>query len=98
MKFSSIIYTDHDTSLKIIKQINLIISSPDKLNFRLMRTSDYIQRFSFHICHKSDKFHTISDALFRLLSIKSQLIEQYKRKRIKRIASYSIINRNKYRI
>ena len=38
----SIIYIDHDATLKIANQIIFIISSIDKLNFRLIRAFDYI--------------------------------------------------------
>ena len=67
---SAIIYTNHETFLTIVKQIFLSTSSTDKLNFRFMRASDYIQRFDLVIRHKSSKFHLVSDALFRL-SIKT---------------------------
>ena len=61
-----IIYTNHDVSIEIIKQINLFIFSTDKLNLRLIRASEYIQRFSLTIRHKSEKFHIVSDALSKL--------------------------------
>ena len=63
---SSIIYIDHEISLAIVKQISLFTSSTDKLNLRLVRASDYIQRFDLIIRHKSDKLHLVSDALSRL--------------------------------
>ena len=63
---SSIIYIDHEIFFAIVKQISLFTSSTDKLNFKFVRTSNYIQRFDFIIKHKSDKFHFVSDALSRL--------------------------------
>ena len=51
----TIIYIDHDAALKIIKQISLITSLIDKLNLRLMRASDYLQRFNLNIRHKFKK-------------------------------------------
>ena len=66
IKMSTIIYTDYDATLNIAKQISLITSSTNKLNLRLIRVSNYIQRFSLNIRHKSEKFHTVSDALSRL--------------------------------
>ena len=63
---SSIIYTDHDASLVIAKQTFLTISSTDKLNLRLIRAFEYIQRFDLIIRHKSDKLHIVSNALSRL--------------------------------
>ena len=67
---SAIIYINHEISLAIVKQISLFTSSTNKLNFRFVRTSDYIQRFDLVIRHKSNKLHLVSDALFRL-SIKT---------------------------
>lgn len=64
-----IIYIDHEIALKIAKQINLFTFSTNKLNLRLVRAFDYIQRFSLIIRHKSEKLHVVLDALFRLLII-----------------------------
>ena len=71
---STIIYTDHETFFAIVKQTFLSTSSTDKLNFRLVRASNYIQRFDLIIKHKSDKLHLMSDALFKLsvISAKTQ--------------------------
>ena len=65
IKFT-IIYTDHEASLTIVKQIFLSIFSTDKLNLKLVRVSNYIQRFELVIKYKSDKLHLVSDALFKL--------------------------------
>ena len=65
---SFVVFIDHDVVLEIIKQINMIIVSIDKLNFRLVKTFDYIQRFELKIRHKSDKQHIVFDALFRLVN------------------------------
>ena len=62
----TIIYIDYDAALKIIKQISLITSLIDKLNFCLIRASDYLQRFNLNIRYKFDKQHNISDVLSRL--------------------------------
>ena len=63
---STIIYTDHEAFLAIVKQTSLLTSSTNKLNLRLVRASNYIQRFDLIIKHKSDKLHLMSDALSRL--------------------------------
>ena len=73
---SAIIYTDHETSLAIVKQTFLSTSSTDKLNLRLVRSSDYIQRFDLVIKHKSNKLHLVSNAFFRL-SIKTNTTNCY---------------------
>ena len=65
VKFT-IIYINHETSLAIVKQTFLSTSSTNKLNFRLVRASNYIQRFDLIIRHKSNKFHLMSDALSKL--------------------------------
>ena len=64
----TIVYIDHEIALKIVKQTSLIISFIDKLNLRLMRAFDYLQRFNLNIRHKSKKQHIISDVLFKLFS------------------------------
>ena len=61
-----IIYTNHETIFAIVKQIFLSTSSTNKLNLKLVRVFDYIQRFDLIIRHRSKKFHLISNALFRL--------------------------------
>ena len=63
---STIIYTDHETSLAIVKQTSLSTSSTNKLNLRLVRASNYIQRFDLIIRHKSNKLHLMLNALSRL--------------------------------
>jgi hypothetical protein len=67
-KYSTILFTDHEFALRIVKQTNLLISSIDRLNLRLIRAFEYIQRFNLIIKHKSDKQHIVSDVLFRLVS------------------------------
>ena len=62
----TMIYIDHDAVLDIAKQTSLTISFIDKLNLRLMRTSNYIQRFNLNIRHKLEKQHVVSNALSRL--------------------------------
>ena len=71
----TVIYTDHDVALKIVKQITFIISSTNKLNLRLIKAFDYVQRFNLKICHKSEIQHVIFDALSRFASfnIETQL-------------------------
>ena len=68
-KHSTIVYIDHDATLNIAKQTTLFTSFIDKLNLRLVRASDYIQRFDLIIRHKSDKLHIVSNALSRFSSI-----------------------------
>ena len=74
---SIVIYTDHDSTLEIVKQISLTISSTDKFNFRLVRASNYIQRFNLDIRHKSDKQHIVSDALSRLVSLNDSIKKSF---------------------
>ena len=70
---SIVIYTNHNLTLKIIKQISLIISLIDKFNFRFVRASNYIQRFNLDIRHKFDKQHIMSDALSRLINLNDNI-------------------------
>ena len=64
-----VIYINHDVTLDIIKQITFSFSSTNKLNFRLVRVSDYIQRFDLNIRHKSNKSHLVSNVLFKLINL-----------------------------
>ena len=62
----TIIYTDHGAALGIAKQTTLTTTSTDKMNLRLVRASDYLQRFELVIRHKPGKQHVVPDALSRL--------------------------------
>ena len=64
-----IIYIDHDVVLKITFQTTLFITFINKLNFRLIRASNYIQRFNLDIRHKFDKQHVVSNVLSRLFNV-----------------------------
>ena len=63
-----IVYTIHDTIVKIVKQITLTIIFIDKLNLWLMRAFDYIQRFNLDIKYKLDKQYVMSNILFKLVN------------------------------
>jgi hypothetical protein len=67
-KKSIILFIDHESVLDIVKQIDLVITFTDKLNLRLIRAFEYIQRFNLIIKHKSEKQHIVFDALSRLIS------------------------------
>ena len=71
-KLSTIIYTNHETIFDIFKQTILSTSFTNKLNFRFVRVSDYIQRFDLIIRHKSKKLHVVLDALSRFLTSNSK--------------------------
>ena len=61
-----IIFIDHSVTAGIIKQTSLIIENTEKLNFRLIKISQYFSTLSIKIKIKSKKFHLISDVLSRL--------------------------------
>ena len=63
-----VIYIDHDAVLNIVSQTSFITLFTNKFNFRLIRVSDYIQRFDLNIRHKSNKQHIVFDVLFKLTS------------------------------
>ena len=63
---SLIIYTDHKAAIGISRQKILFTFFTDKLNFRLIRIFEYIQRFNLIIRHKSEKKHVVSNVFFRL--------------------------------
>ena len=62
------IYTDHGASLGIAKQHSLETTSAERSNLRLVRASEYIQRFNIELCYKAGKSNTVPDALSRLPS------------------------------
>ncbi len=63
----TVVYTDHGAALGIAKQTTLTTSSTAKLNLRVIRASEYIQRFrSLEFRHKPGKQHVVPDALSRL--------------------------------
>ena len=62
----TMIYIDHDVALRIAKQTSLITTFTNKLNLRLVRVSDYLQRFNLNIRHKSKKQHIVFDVFSRL--------------------------------
>jgi hypothetical protein len=67
-KKSTILFIDHESALRIVKQTSLFTFFIDRLNLRLIRVFEYIQRFNVIINYKSDKQHIVSNALFRLVS------------------------------
>jgi hypothetical protein len=68
-KSSMIIFTNHSILISIIKQIILNTINIDKLNLRLVRISQYLFALSIDIKVKLEKFHIISNALFRLFFV-----------------------------
>jgi len=54
-KLPTRIYTDHRASLGIAKQTSLGTASTEHSNLRLVRASEYIQRFNIELCHKEVK-------------------------------------------
>ena len=68
-----VIYIDHNVVLKIVKQITFIISSTNKLNLRLIKTFDYVQRFNLKIRHKFEVQHVIFDVFSRFASFNTEI-------------------------
>lgn len=63
---SIVVFTNYDAILKIAKQISMTTTSIDKLNLRLVRASNYIQRFELKFRYKLEKQYVVSNALSRL--------------------------------
>jgi len=68
VKQLTIVYTDHAAAVEIEHQFSLNTITVKKLNLRLVRASEYLQRFQLKIQYKSEKTNIISDTLFRLFS------------------------------
>ena len=75
-------YTDHEVSLTVAKQIFLTTSFIDKLNLRLVRASNYIQRFDLLIKHKFERLHLMLDALFWLFTKTQNKIENSEKNKL----------------
>ena len=77
MTLITIIYIDYNVALKIIKQILLIILFINKLNLRLMRGFNYLQRFNLNIYYKLKKKYIILDTIFKLFSKNNNLQKSF---------------------
>ena len=77
----TIIYIDYNAALNIVKQITLTTSFTNKLNFRFIRASNYIQQFNLKLRHKLNAQHIISNAFSRLFNLnkKQQLVNDEKK-------------------
>ena len=64
----TIIYTDHSAAVSIVRQTSLNTTSTEKLNLRLIRASEYLQRFRLDVRYKPGKTNIVPDALSRLAS------------------------------
>ncbi len=62
----TIIYTDHEVNVKIVKQISLLMMLTEKQNLCLMHISEYLQCFNLNVCHKSEKQHIVLNVLSQL--------------------------------
>ena len=67
------IYINHDVSLKIVKQITFKISLTNKLNLRLVKASNYVQRFNLKIRHKFEIQHVIFDVFSRFANFNIEI-------------------------
>ncbi len=65
---TTIVYTDHSAAVAITRQTSLNTTSTERLNLRLIRASEYLQRFRLDIRYKPGKSNIIPDALSRLAS------------------------------
>ena len=72
----TIIYTDHSATLGIVRQSSLNTTSIEKLNLRLVRASEYLQRFRIEVRHKAGRNNIVPDALSRLASRASYRSEE----------------------
>ena len=89
-----VIYIDHDAVLNLIKHIIFITSFIDKLNLRLIRVFDYIQKFDLKIRHKFDKMHIVSNVLFRLINFNTNSKKSDDEKKLNVLFTIILINMN----
>ena len=76
-----IIYIDHDVALKIVKKITFIILLTNKLNLRLIKAFDYVQRFNLKIRYEFEIQYVIFDAFSRFASFNIEIqLQNHKNK------------------
>ena len=76
---SVVVFTDHSATCQIARQISLNTVSIEKSNLKLVRSSEYLQRFNLDVQHRSGISNIIPDALSQLPivdSCKTHLIER----------------------
>ena len=61
-----VVFTDHSATCQIARQTSLNTVSIEKSNLKLIRSSEYLQRFRLDIRHRSGITNVIPDALSRL--------------------------------
>jgi hypothetical protein len=64
-----IIYTDYAAITLIMAKGTLHSSNVNRLNIRLIRASQYLSQFELDVRYKSDRQHTLLNAISRLASI-----------------------------
>ena len=65
IKQTTMIFTNHNVNILIIKQITLFNNNIDKLNFRFVRVFIYLSQFKLNIKYRFDKNHVVSNVLSR---------------------------------
>ena len=83
---SFIIYTDYEIAVEISRQKSLFIFSIDKLNLRLIKTFEYIQKFNIIIRYKFEKNHVVSNALSNLAT-KSDSDSDFEEKKLNTLSA-----------
>ena len=69
----TMVYTDHGSALPIAKQTTLSTSSTIRLNLRVVRASEYIQRFrNIEFRYKPRAKYIVLDVVSRLQLITSE--------------------------
>ena len=64
----TIIYTNYSATIDIVRQSSINTTSTKKLNLRLIRILEYLQRFRIKIRYKPSKTNIVLDTLSRLVS------------------------------
>ena len=93
----TIVYIDHEFALDIASQTTMTTISIDKFNLRLVRASNYIQRFNLDIRHKSNKQHIVSDVLSRLINdnINASMIKDFDENELDVLFTISLVEMKK---
>ena len=74
----AIIFTDHSAAVSIVRQTSMNTVSTEKLNLRLIRASEYLQRFRLDVRYKPGKTNIVPDALSRLAKSEDSAWDNWK--------------------
>ena len=83
LKYSTVIYINHEANLVITIEIKLNTININKLNLKLIRISIYLFQFRLNVKHRFENFNVISNAFNRLSIAKNKIKKYFENRRKK---------------